>query len=314
MIVIDRLDAVPAGLGPSAITIGKFDGVHAGHRAVLDMLLHEARARGLAGVVVTFDRNPLAVLRPDSCPPNLASLQQKLELLDEAGVDATVVLEFDTRLADWTPEQFVERILVRALETRLVLVGADFRFGARGSGTLATLEALGAQHGFEVLVVPDVLTDGARASSSRIRSLLDAGDVEAATRLLGRAPRMRAEVVPGLRRGRELGYPTANLAVSAEGLAPGEGVYAGWLVDTSAPGRPRYPAAISVGTNPTFDDVEIKQVEAHVLDEDLDLYGHVVEVAFTHRLRGMVAYAGIGPLIEQMGRDVDEARTLLAQA
>jgi riboflavin kinase/FMN adenylyltransferase len=309
--VIESLDRVPDAVRPSAVTIGKFDGVHAGHRAVLAELIAEAERRSLAPVVVTFDRNPLAVLRPEQCPENLVSLPQKLELLDEAGVAASVVLEFDRRLADWSPEEFVQRVLVDALEARLVLVGADFRFGARGAGTVETLRGLGGDLGFEVLVVGDVLADGARASSSRIRSLLDDGDVEGAAALLGRAPSVRGEVVPGLRRGRELGYPTANLAAESEGLAPGEGVYAGWLTDRSAPGEPRYPAAISVGTNPTFGDVLVKQVEAYVLDEDLDLYGHIVEVEFQHRLRGMVAYAGVGPLIEQMGLDVQQARTVL---
>lgn len=311
MIVIDDLTRVPEEVRPSAVTIGKFDGVHAGHRAVLAELLDEAQRRGLAPVVVTFDRNPLAVLRPELCPENLVSLPQKLELLGEAGVAATVVLEFDRRLADWSPEEFVQRVLVDALQTRLVLVGADFRFGAKGAGTVETLRELGGTLGFDVQVVGDVLADGARASSSRIRRLLDEGDVDGATALLGRPPCVRGEVVHGLRRGRELGYPTANLAAESEGLAPGEGVYAGWLTDRSAPGQPRYPAAISVGTNPTFGDVAVKQVEAYVLDEDLDLYGHIVEVEFQERLRGMVAYEGVGPLIEQMGRDVTQARDVL---
>ncbi|BDZ47688.1 bifunctional riboflavin kinase/FAD synthetase [Naasia aerilata] len=311
MIVVDDLSHVPEGIRPSAVTIGKFDGVHAGHRAVLAELIGAAERRSLVPVVVTFDRNPLAVLRPELCPENLVSLPQKLELLGEVGVAATVVLEFDRRLADWTPEEFVQKVLVDALQARLVLVGADFRFGAKGAGTVETLRELGARSGFEVQVVGDVLADGARASSSRIRALLDQGNVEGATELLGRAPCVRGEVVHGLRRGRELGYPTANLAAESEGLAPGDGVYAGWLTDRSAPGRPRYPAAISVGTNPTFGDVALKQVEAYVLDEDLDLYGHTVEVEFQHRLRGMVAYAGVGPLIEQMGLDVAQARAVL---
>ncbi|WP_210508741.1 bifunctional riboflavin kinase/FAD synthetase [Naasia sp. SYSU D00057] len=311
MIIARSLDRIPDEVRPSAVTIGKFDGVHAGHRAVLAELLAASEQRSLTPVVVTFDRNPLAVLRPEACPENLVSLGQKLELLEEAGVAATVVLEFTRELAAWTAEEFAERVLATALEARLVLVGADFRFGARGAGTVDTLRELGAVHGFEVQVVGDVLADGGRASSSRIRRLLDEGDVEHAALLLGRAPTVRGEVVRGLQRGRELGYPTANLAAESEGLAPGDGVYAGWLTDSSAPGTPRYPAAISVGSNPTFDDVTRKTVEAYVLDEDLDLYGHHVEVEFTRRLRGMVAYAGVEPLIAQMGQDVAEARQLL---
>ncbi|HEY8588536.1 MAG TPA: bifunctional riboflavin kinase/FAD synthetase [Naasia sp.] len=314
MILVEDPSGVPAELRPSAVTIGKFDGVHTGHRAVLAQLKEEAAGRGLPSVVVTFDRNPLAVLRPELCPANVVSVRQKLELLEQEGVDGTLLLRFDTALAAWTPERFVSRVLVEALEAKVVLVGADFRFGARGAGDRALLEELGRGADFEVVVVDDVSTGGARASSSRVRTLLGDGDVEGAAELLGRAPRMRGVVVPGLRRGRELGYPTANLEPDAEGFAPGDGVYAGRLIDHSAAGAPVYPAAISVGTNPTFGDVARKQVEAYVLDEDIDLYGHVVEIEFLHRLRGMVAYHGVEPLREQMARDVEQTRELVPRS
>jgi riboflavin kinase/FMN adenylyltransferase len=309
--VYSRVEDIPADFPPSAVAIGKFDGVHAGHRAVLASLRTRAADAALHSVVVTFDRNPLALLRPEKCPENVVGVGQKVELLLGAGIDDVVVLPFDHALAHLTPRAFVERILVEALSVRLVLVGADFRFGAGGAGTVETLRELGAESGFEVLVEPEVLDGGVRASSTAIRSLLSEGDVEGAARMLGRPPRVRAEVVHGLKRGRELGYPTANLAADADGFIPAEGVYAGWLVDHDAPGTPRYPAAISIGHNPTFDDVAERQVEAHVIDADLDLYGHVVDVEFVSRIRGMEAFAGVPALIEQMGRDVDVAREAL---
>ncbi len=309
MIVARSLDEVPAEVRPSAVTIGKFDGVHAGHRAVIAALLEEAGRRRLTPAVVTFDRNPLAVLRPELCPENLVSLAQKLELLEDAGVAATVVLEFDRRLAAWTPEEFVERVLVRALGARVVLVGSDFRFGAGGAGTVDTLRALGARHGLEVVVIGDVVAEGGRASSSRIRALLAEGDVEGAAALLGRPPRVRGEVVPGDRRGRELGYPTANVEPLPWSAVPADGVYAGRVVR----GREQLPAAISVGTNPTFAGRE-RRVEAYVLDAEpgLDLYGEHVGVAFAARLRDMQRFDRVEDLVSQMDQDVARAREVLS--
>ena len=306
------LDEVPTGYGPSAVTIGKFDGVHTGHRMIIDTVLAQARDRGIASVAVTFDRNPLALLAPDRCPASLVSLEQKLELLASTGLDATVVLAFDEHMAAMPADTFVQEVLVDALAAKVVLVGPNFRFGARGAGDGDLLQELGADSGFDAIVAPIQEAGGDPISSSRIRELLDAGDVSGATRLLGREPLVHGIVVHGLKRGRELGYPTANLAADADGFAPGDGVYAGWLTDHSAPGTPRYPAAISVGTNPTFTDVLRKQIEAHVLDRTLDLYGHSVDVTFVSHIRGMVAYDGVGPLIAQMGRDVGDARAILS--
>jgi len=306
------LDEVPTGYGPSAVTIGKFDGVHTGHRMIIDTVLAQARDRGIASVAVTFDRNPLALLAPDRCPASLVSLEQKLELLASTGLDATVVLAFDEHMAAMPADTFVQEVLVDALAAKVVLVGPNFRFGARGAGDGDLLQELGADSGFEAIVAPIQEAGGDPISSSRIRELLDAGDVSGATRLLGREPLVHGIVVHGLKRGRELGYPTANLAADADGFAPGDGVYAGWLTDHSVPGTPRYPAAISVGTNPTFTDVLRKQIEAHVLDRTLDLYGHSVDVTFVSHIRGMVAYDGVGPLIAQMGRDVGDARAILS--
>lgn len=323
MVIVFRDPAeVPAGFGPSIVAIGKFDGVHSGHRAVIDRARVDAAAAGARVVAVTFDRNPLSVLRPESCPAPLVSLDQKIALLASAGVDAVLVLRFDAQLASLSARAFVEHVLVGALGAVTVLVGDDFRFGSGGAGTPDVLRDLGRELGFGVEVVSDVRARdaGRRVSSTWVRDLLAAGNVEGAARLLGRPHAVSGLVVHGLKRGRELGYPTANLAPDAEGFVPADGVYAGWLVDegmpavaASAPASViRYPAAISVGTNPTFDDVPVRQVEAYVLDEtSLDLYDHRVQIRFIARIRGMVAFTGIEGLIVQMGDDVADARRLL---
>jgi riboflavin kinase / FMN adenylyltransferase len=302
------IDAVPAGYGPSAVTIGKFDGVHEGHRAVIAKLREIAEARHLEAVAITFDRHPAAFHAPDRCPPQLVSTRQKLELLATTGLDATVLLHYDGALASHTADAFVRRYLVEALRARVLLVGHDFRYGAGNEGDVEMLRRQGDELGFEVVVVEDVVPEGGRrVSSTWIRELLDAGEVEHAAELLGHVPTVSGLVVHGFKRGRELGYPTANLALDAEGFVPGDGVYAGWLVD----GGVRYPAAISVGNNPTFEGVPKKQVEAYVLDRELDLYDHVVGVEFSYRIRGMEKFDGIEALVAQMGRDVDRARDLV---
>lgn len=313
MIVFRDPADVPPGFGPSVVAIGKFDGVHTGHRAVIDRARVEA-ADGAQVVAVTFDRNPLSVLRPDRCPPDVIGPHQKLELLERAGVDATLLLTFDEARAAQPAEEFVREVLVDALAARTVLVGRDFRFGAGGAGDPDLLERLGERDGFRVDVVDDVRAVHAdrRVSSTWIREALAAGDIATAARLLGRAPSVWGEVVHGLKRGRELGYPTANLSPELEGFVPADGVYAGWLIDVDGARRISYPAAISIGTNPTFDDVHQRQVEVYVLDEtDLDLYGHHVEVRFVERVRGMAAFDGIDALLVQMADDVERVRGIL---
>jgi riboflavin kinase/FMN adenylyltransferase len=310
---------VPEGFGPSVVAIGKFDGVHSGHRAVIDRARVDAATGGARVVAVTFDRNPLALLRPEICPENLIGVHQKLQLLAETGIDATLMLTFDEKLANLSAREFVQHVLVDALRVRTVLVGRDFRFGRGGAGNPDLLRELGGEYGFDVDVVDDVraIEPGRRVSSTWIRELLVQGDVETASKLLGRPASVWGEVVHGLKRGRALGFPTANLSPAHEGFVPSDGIYAGWLIDEGTADRLRsgirYPAAISVGTNPTFDDVPVRQVEAHVLDEtDLDLYGHTVEVQFASRIRGMVAFEGVEPLKAQIADDVESVRSTLS--
>ena len=312
MIVFRDPSEVPADFGPSVVAIGKFDGVHVGHRAIIERMRVDAAAVGAKTVAVTFDRNPLEILRPELCPENVVATDRKVQLLAELDLDATLVLTFDRALASLAAEDFVRSILVDALHVVTVLVGRDFRFGRGGAGTPELLRELGPTYGFTVDVIDDVHPDGEqrRVSSTWIRELLAAGDVVEAAKALGRPVAVTGEVVHGLKRGRELGFPTANLSELIDALAPADGVYAGWLDDHDT--GIRHPAAISVGTNPTFDDVERRQVEAHVLDESgLDLYGHRVTVEFTDHLRGMVAFEGMDALIAQIAADVTEARTRL---
>jgi len=312
----EGLDAVPAGYGPSAVTIGKFDGVHTGHRGVLARLSSVAEEHALRSVVVTFDRHPLSLLAPAFCPSPLVSNEQKRELLAEVGVDATLMLEFDQALADLEPGDFVRRVLVDALRARIVLAGSDFKFGRKGAGDVALLRELGAVHGFEVVLIDDVragedrlVASERRASSTWVREALEAGRVAEAARVLGRPPVVRSVVVEGERRGRELGYPTANLdPARLEGFLPADGVYAAWATVDGV----RYPAAVSIGNNPTFDGVPQHQAEAHLLDVDLDLYGRTIELAFVDFVRGMEKFDSLEQLVAKIGSDSDRARAILA--
>jgi len=308
MLFFTSLSDIPADFGPSAVTIGKFDGLHTGHRSVLRAVHDAAQKAGLTSTVLTFDRNPLSLLAPERCPDPLVSNGQKRELLADAGIDATVMLPFDRAFSRQSAQQFVQNILVDTLHARIVFVGADFRFGARGAGNVDVLQELGSALGFRVNVVEAMTLDGThRVSATRIRQLLDSGDVAAAARLLGRPHAVRGTVVRGEQRGRALGFPTANLSPKLEGFIPADGVYAGLLrVDGQS-----LPAAISVGNNPTFDGVPERQVEAHVLDRDLDLYGKTVEVSFISRIRGMEKFTGIDSLVAQIGRDVSQVRAIL---
>jgi len=307
MLLFESTAAMPDDFGPSAVSIGKFDGMHAGHRRVITELRAVAEAEGLTSVAVTFDRNPLSLLRPELCPAPLLSNAQKVELLDESGLDATLMLEFNQERASQPPEQFVREVLVDTLHARVLLVGADFRFGSRGAGDVALLETLGAQYGFRVQRIDDVIDGERRASSTWIRELLDAGEVAEATRLLERPPSIRAIVVGGHQRGREMGYPTANLSHDVEGFVPADGVYAARLVVDGE----KYGAAVSIGNNPTFEGVPDKTVEAHALDQSFDLYGKTVGLEFVQYIRPMNKFPDADALVKQMNADEIRIRSVL---
>jgi riboflavin kinase/FMN adenylyltransferase len=315
----NNLSEVPAGLGPTAVTIGNFDGVHRGHHAVLRAVVQRARSRDLLAVAITFDPHPLAVLYPERAPQPLSTVEHKLELLAAEGLDGVLVMPFTHELAQWSPRRFVVDALVKVLGAQIMVVGGDTRFGHRNSGDVGTLRELGAELGFDVEVVADEVSHSSgdrRWSSTWVRELVVAGEVEAAREVLGRPHRVTGEVVHGDHRGRELGYPTANLSPNSVGAVPADGVYAGWLVNPADPttdGRvpQRLPAAISVGTNPTFEGTG-RRVEAYVLDrDDLDLYGDTVAVEFAHRLRPTLRFDGVDDLIRQMADDVQRCRELL---
>jgi riboflavin kinase / FMN adenylyltransferase len=288
----------------SIVPIGIFDGVHRGHQLVPARAVASAKERDARVVVITFDPHPVAVLRPDAMPLMLTTVKRRIELLKQYGADSVVVLEFNDELSKQTADEFVEQTLVERLNAVQIVVGSNFRFGHRASGDVDLLR----KFGLEVDDVP-LLRDGEIISSTEIRERIAAGDVVAAAAALGRPHFVEGPVVRGDARGRELGFPTANLRVD-EGIAiPADGVYAGHLVRASGE---RSLAAISVGTNPTFDG-EQRRVEAYVIDEghELELYDEHVIVEFAQRLRGMVRFDGIEPLIEQMSRDVNDARSIL---
>jgi riboflavin kinase / FMN adenylyltransferase len=261
-------------------------------------------------VVVTFDPHPIAVLRPEHAPPTLTTIESRTALLGAAGADDVLVLPFTREVASWSPEQFVLDVLVGALHARAVVVGANFRFGAKAAGDLGTLTQLGADHDFRA---EGIALDGGPQvwSSTYVRNCLLSGDVEGAAEALGHPFTVRGEVVKGDQRGRELGYPTANVPTVGMLAAPADGVYAGWLRRLDESGATPLPAAISVGTNPTFDGRE-RRVEAYVLDrDDLELYGVEVEVSFTARIRGMLRFDSVDELVATMAHDVDRCRELL---
>ncbi|WP_022872003.1 bifunctional riboflavin kinase/FAD synthetase [Nesterenkonia alba] len=322
------LEELPARPDPSALTIGNFDGVHLGHQHVLAQLRRQAQEYDAVSVAMTFDPHPAFIHRPDAVPGLLTGLEEKLSRLEATGIDAVVVVTYTPQFAAMTPEEFVSTYFVDALNPAVVVVGRDLRFGRDNSGDFSTMVQLGERFGFDVTGVEDYEVGGAaraRCSSTAIRMALEHGDVEAAIEMLGRPHSVTGEVVHGEARGRALGFPTANLAQDSEGMVPADGVYAGWVSDLETERQPvseqaaRWPAAISVGSNPTFHGVE-RVVEAHVIDrqdpspEHFDLYGRRLRVEFLTRLRGMVAYEGPEKLVEQMHQDVEQTRQVLADS
>jgi len=308
----DGLAAVPADHGPSVVTVGMFDGVHRGHRALLDRVAAEAAARGLPAGAVTFDRHPLEVLRPEAKPPLLTTLDRKVALLGAAGMDFVLVLAFTEELSQVTAEAFAREVLMDGVGARAVVVGDNFRFGHKAAGDPALLAELGRPRGVAVVAVPLHADGGEPVSSTRIRAELARGDVRAAAASLGRAYAVEGVVVRGDGRGgRELGIPTANLKVGGDLALPANGVYAGYL--TEEPGgadQPGRPAATSVGVNPQFHTTGVR-VEAHVLDFDGDLLGAHVSLSFEHRLRDEAAFATVDDLVAQIHQDIRETRRLL---
>ena len=306
----------PAALRPCVLTLGNFDGVHRGHRAVLNALVDAGHRLGLPAVAITFEPHPIAVLRPEQAPELIAPGAVRDDLIADSGVDGLLVLDFTTEFAQQTPEDFVRAVFVRGLDARCVVVGMDTRFGYRNSGDVSTLADLGEQFGFEVVALDDV-GEGERFSSTVVRAHLRAGEVGEAARILGRPHRVVGTVVHGNHRGKALGYPTANLSADSLGLVPLEGVYAGWLtrIDLPEDARDRtMPAAISVGTNPTFETHDRRTVEAYVLDrDDLDLYDERVMVEFTAHIRPTLKFESVDELLEAMGQDVTRCRELLTK-
>ena len=307
------LGDVPGDWGPSAVTIGVFDGVHRGHQRIVARASEVAVTNRLPLVVVTFDPHPDEVVRPGSHPPLLCTLRRRVQLLSELGADAVCVLPFTLDFSRLGPDEFVRAVLAERLHARRVVVGANFRFGHRAAGDVALLAELGEKYDFSAEGVPLLTEDGVTISSSSIRDLVAAGDVAGAARDLGRPHRVEGVVVRGAQRGRTLGIPTANLETPPYTAIPADGVYAGWLASLDENGNQtqRWPAAISVGTNPTFDG-QHRVVEAYALDrDDLDLYGVHVAVDFAARLRGMAKFGSVDELIAQMRLDIDQARVLV---
>ena len=304
------LDEVPPGWGRSVVTIGVFDGVHRGHQRIVGSSTEQARERGLSSVVITFDPHPDEVVRPGSHPLLLCTPRRRVELLAGLGVDAVMVLPFTLELSRMNPDEFVQSVLVDRLHAAHVIVGANFRFGHKAKGDVALLRQLGEKYDFTAEGVP-LVTNGEAITSTFTRERLFAGDVEEAARALGRPHRVEGVVVRGHRRGRALCFPTANLETPPHTAVPRDGVYAGRLVCDSDqyPGA-NWPAAISIGTNPTFDGQE-RTVEAHALDRgDLDLYGEHVAVDFVARIRDTLRFDSVEALVEEMHRDVARAREI----
>ncbi|MEZ0095405.1 bifunctional riboflavin kinase/FAD synthetase [Streptacidiphilus sp. EB129] len=302
------LEEVPGDWGRSVVTIGSFDGVHRGHQLIINQAIRHARELGVRSVVVTFDPHPSEVVRPGSHPALLAPHPRRAELMAELGVDAVLVIPFTEAFSQVSPEDFVRRVLVDALHTTVIVEGPNFRFGHRASGNVALLAELGEHYGFtlDLCDLTEQAENGTPLSSTLARRLVAEGDVAGAAEVLGRPHRVEGIVVRGAQRGRELGFPTANVATVPHTAIPADGVYAGWLTV----GPERMPAAISVGTNPQFNGTE-RTVEAYAIDRvGLDLYGLQVSVEFLAYLRGMEKFDSLEALLDRMAVDVKQAREL----
>jgi riboflavin kinase/FMN adenylyltransferase len=309
------LDAVPPGWGHCVVTIGVFDGVHRGHADIIGRAVERARARNVPSVLITFVPHPAEVVRPGSHPPVLTSVVRRAELVDKLGVDVYCALPFTLEFSHLPPDEFAHRVLVEQLHASGVIVGENFRFGHKAAGDVAMLQRLGRTFGFSAEGVELLADDSTVLSATYVRSCVQAGDVEAAAAALGRPHRVDGVVERGDQRGRKLGFPTANLRTDEWAAIPADGVYGGHVVRLDEAGRtlnapPLGVAAISIGTNPTF-EVRQRRVEAHILDFDGDLYGDALGYEFTHHLRGQEKYDSVEALIEQMHKDVARTRELV---
>ena len=301
------LDSLPGDGRRRVVTIGKFDGVHRGHLQVIGQLT--SLSNKAESTVITFDRHPHVTLRPGEAPDRIVSDSQKVELLSKAGVSRVVVLPFDDELSALDHADFSKIVLAQGLSAGVVLVGEDFRYGHGGKGTIQTLRDEGLHWGFRVEVVADFCQEeGERISSTMIRRHLARGEVAAAASLLGRHHALRGEVGAGAQRGREMGYPTANLAQPLEGYMPADGVYATLVTHQGV----SYPAATSVGVNPTFGELTESVVESHLLDQRLDLYGETIRVEFVEFIRGMQVFPSSDALVAQMSADEQVIRKILS--
>jgi riboflavin kinase/FMN adenylyltransferase len=287
------------------VAIGIFDGVHAGHQQIIATAKHQGDV-----TVMTFDPHPTSVIAPERTPTQLVNIKDRIELLKQAGATAVEVVSFNKDFSQLTPDQFIEDILIGRFSAEHVVIGENFNFGYKAQGTPKYLTEVGPKYGFGVSIVKLHEDRGSTISSSRIRNLIIDGQIERANELLTRNFYLKGPVIHGEKRGREIGYPTANIGLHSLATIPADGVYAGWL----SVGENRWAAAISIGTNPTFPGVRGRQVEAYALDQvGLDLYDQEAKIEFGYRLRDTLKFDGLPPLLEQMKKDCDQARELTSK-
>lgn len=306
MLEINRAQDLPSSFGEVAVAIGKFDGLHLGHAQLIHELVEASADQDLVPAIVTFDRHPNAVLQPGQIPQSISGLGQKAAILESLGVEVCLTMAFDEGLANLSPLEFVEQVLV-PLHARLVFVGEGFRFGKGGEGRVATLRELGLVKGFTVREIPHVVLAGKKVSSTLIREQLDAGRIELANAMLGRDHVVEGIIEHGRKLGRTLGFPTANFSRSSEGYLPVDGVYAGWLIADGV----RYPAAHSVGTNDSVEAVP-RLLESHVIGrDDLDLYGKACKAEFVSQVRPWSKFSSLEELVQQISDDVSRAAEIV---
>jgi riboflavin kinase/FMN adenylyltransferase len=310
------LSSVPTGWGHCVVTIGVFDGIHRGHQSIIAEAVRIAAQRGVPSVLITFVPHPSEVVRPGSHPPVLTSIVRRAELVEELGVDVFCALPFTLEFSKMAPDEFVHHALVDRLHASAVVVGENFRFGHKAAGDVALLAKLGQTFGFTAHGIPLLKEGDTPLSATYVRSCVTAGDMVTAARVLGRPHRVDGVVERGDQRGRELGFPTANLRTDPWTAIPADGVYAGRVVrldewGRTVPGPPLGTAAISIGTNPTF-EVRQRRLEAYILDFTGDLYGATLGIEFIERLRGMEKFDSVEALIDQMHADVERTRAVMA--